>query len=147
VDFSGSIAEQFRTVVQKYSSGKSSYVRHLAFNGFFKRMDCRWYLEITPTYIFTMDGFRPSKYEADLLSGIKRIEHNDTVLVQVYLWVDILTRKADLVHQDYPFLGFSDLLSFDLSYAINDKEWLSREDLDVGTGGMESIDNLGSLFE
>jgi hypothetical protein len=147
VDFSGSIAEQFRTVVQKYTSGRTSYIRHLAFSGYFKKMDGVWYLEITPSYIFTMDGFKASRYEADLLSGIKQIEHNDAVLVQVHLWTDILTRKADLVHQDYPFLRFSELLSFELPYGINDKEWLSQEDLDVGESGLDSLSKMGPLFQ
>lgn len=146
VDFSGSIAEQFRTVVQKYQSGKTTYIRHAAFSGYFKKMDGFWYLQITPSYVFTMDGFRPSKYEADLLSGIKMIEHNDAVLVQVHLWTDILTRKADLVHQDYPFLRFSELLSFELPYGINDKEWLSHEELDVAESGLDSLFKLGPLF-
>jgi hypothetical protein len=147
IDFSGSDGEQFRTVVQKYPSGKTFYIRHVAFSGYFKKMDGVWYLQITPSYVFTMDGFRPSKYEADLLSGIKQIEHNDAVLVQVHLWTDVLTRKADLVHQDYPFLRFSDLLSFDLPYGINDKEWLSQEDLDVGESGLDSLSRLGPLFQ
>jgi hypothetical protein len=142
IDFSGSVSEQFRTVVQRYPSGKTSYIRHMAFSGYFKNMANAWYLEITPSYIFTMDGFRPSKYEAELLQGIKLLEHNDAILVQVHLWTDILTRKADLVHADYPFLSFSKLLSFDLSYGINDKEWLSHEDLDVAESGLDSLANL-----
>jgi hypothetical protein len=147
VDFSGSIAEQYRTVVQKYQSGKTSYIRHLAFSGHFKKVDGAWYLEITPSYVFTRDGFSPSKYEADLLSGIKLVEHNDTVLMQVHLWTDILTRKADLVHQEYPFLRFSELLSFELPYGINDKEWLSHEDLDVSERDLDSLSKLGPLFQ
>ena len=147
IDFSGCIAEQFRTVVQKYPSGKTSYIRHTGFTGYFKRLDGKWYLEITPTYIFTMDGFRPSKYESDLLSGIKQIEHNDAVMVQVHLWADILTRKADLIHKDYEFLTFSELLSFDLPFGINDKEWLSQEDLDTGTNGLDALARLGPLFQ
>jgi hypothetical protein len=85
VNFSGSVAEQYRTVVQRYPSGKTSYIRHMAFSGYFKNLDNAWYLEITPSYIFTMDGFSPSKYEADLLSGIKLLEHNDAILMQVQL--------------------------------------------------------------
>jgi hypothetical protein len=146
IDFSGSVAEQFRTVVQKYPSGKTSYIRHMAFGGYFKRMAGNWYLEITPSYIFTMDGFKTSKYEADLLKGIKEIEHNDAVLVQVHLWADILTRSADLVHEDYPFLKFSELLALEIPYGISDKEWLSNEDLDVGASGLEALSKMPSLF-
>jgi hypothetical protein len=146
IDFSGSVAEQFRTVVQKYPSGKMHYIRHTAFNGYFKKMAGHWYLEITPSYVFTMDGHTPSKFEGELLSGIKMIEHNDAVLGQVHLWTDILTRQADLVHRDYPFLRFSELLSFDLDYGINDKEWLYTEDLDVAENGLDALNHL-PLFQ
>ena len=145
INFSGSVAEQYRTVVQRYPSGKTSYIRHTAFGGYFKKVDNAWYLEITPSYIFTIDGFSPSKYEAELLSGIKQLEHNDAVLMQIQLWADVLTRKADLVHSEYPFLTFSELLSFELPYGINDKEWLSREDLDVSTSGLDSLASLPLL--
>lgn len=147
VDFSGSVAEQFRTVVKRYASGKTSYIRHMAFGGYFKNLENAWYLEITPSYIFALDGFRPSKYEAELLQGIKLLEHNDAILVQVHLWTDILTRKADLVHAEYPFLIFSKLLSFSLPYGINDKEWLSHEDLDVAESGLNSLACLPTLFQ
>jgi hypothetical protein len=147
VDFSGSVAEQFRTVVKRYPSGKTSYIRHMAFGGYFKNLANAWYLEITPSYIFTTDGFWPSKYEAELLQGIKLLEHNDAILVQVHLWTDILTRKADLVHAEYPFLSFSELLSFSLPFGINDKEWLSHEDLDVAETGLNSLAGLPPLFQ
>jgi hypothetical protein len=146
VDFSGSVAEQFRTVVQKYPSGKANYIRHTAFGGYFKKVGGDWYLEITPSYVFTMDGYRASKYEGELLQGIKLLEHNDAVLGQVHLWTDILTRPADLVHQDYPFLRFSELMSFELDHGINDKEWLSGEELDVAESGLDSLKNL-TLFK
>jgi len=145
INFSGSVSEQFRTVVQKYPSGKTSYIRHNAFRGYFKKMDNTWFLEITPSYIFTMDGFFPSKYEADLLSGIKLLEHNDAILMQLQLWVDVLTRKADLVHADYPFLNFSKLFSLELPFGINDKEWLSHEELDVATSGVDALAALPLL--
>jgi hypothetical protein len=147
IDFSGSVAEQFRTVVQRYPSGKTLYIRHTAFRGYFKRMANDWYLEITPSYVFTRDGFKPSKYEAELLQGIKMIEHNDSVLAQVHLWTDVLTCKADLIHSDYPFLRFSELLSFELDCGINDKQWLSGEDLDVAESGLNSLANLPPLFQ
>lgn len=56
-----------------------------------------------------------------------------------------MTRPADLVHRDYPFLRFSELLSFELDYGINDKEWLSGEELDVAESGLDSLKNL-TLF-
>jgi hypothetical protein len=147
IDFVGAVNDQFRTVVQKYPSGKTYYIRHLAFNGYFKKLTDAWWLEITPSYVFTMDGRRPSRYEPELLQGIKLLEHNETLLSQVHLWVDILTRSADLVHSDYPFLRFSELLSFSLPYGINDKEWLGHEDLDVAQSGLDSLSKLPLLSQ
>jgi hypothetical protein len=145
IDFAGAVSDQFRTVVQRYPSGRTHYIRHLAFNGFFKKLANEWYLEITPSYVFTTDGHRPSRYEAELLQGIKLLEHNDTLLSQVHLWTDVLTRPADLVHSDYPFLKFAELMSFSLPYGINDNEWLSHEDLEVAQSGLDSLAALPLL--
>jgi hypothetical protein len=68
-------------------------------------------------------------------------------LEQVHLWTDILTRKADLIHFDYPFLRFSELLSLEFSFGLNDKEWLSQEDVDVSESGMQALCKLGPLFQ
>ena len=144
IDFAGAIDDHYRTVVQKYSSGKSHYIRHLAFGGYFQRVDDSWYLEIAPSYVFTTDGVRSYRFEADLLSGIKLLEHNDTLLTQIHLWVDILTRPADLVHADYPFLKFSELLDVCLPYGINDKEWLSHE---TSTSARRAWKRFRSAFE
>ena len=39
-----------------------------------------------------------------------------------------------------------ELLSFELDYGINDKEWLSSEELDVAESGLNSLKNL-TLFQ
>jgi hypothetical protein len=57
----------------------------------------------------------------------------------------VLTRKADLVHADYPFLNFSKLFSLELPFGINDKEWLSHEELDVATSGVDALAALPLL--
>jgi hypothetical protein len=147
IDFAGALDDQYRTVVQTYVSGKIRYIRHLAFGGYFERAAGAWYLEITPSYVFTTDGIRPYRFEADLLSGIKLLEHNDTLLSQLHLWVDLLTRPADLVHSDYSFLKFGELLDVCISYGINDKEWLSHEELDVGAEGLDALSKLPLLSQ
>jgi hypothetical protein len=37
-------------------------------------------------------------------------------------------------------------MSFELDYGINDKEWLSGEELDVAESGLDSLKNL-TLFK
>ena len=139
IEFTGAVTEHFRTVVRRYTLSKTSYYRHLAFYASFKRLDREWYLAINPSYVFTTNGSKSSKYESDLLTGIKIKEHNDTVNVQVHLWTDVLKRRADLFHQDYALLRFGDLLTAELPYGIDDKEWLGHEELDTSA---EAIDAL-----
>lgn len=130
-----------------YTSGKSRYIRHLAFGGYFERLAGKWYVEITPSYVFTSDSVQPYRYEADLLSGIKLLDHNNTLLSQLHLSVDLLPRKADLVHSDYPFLRFGELLDVCTPCGVNDKEWLSHEDLDFSTDGLDALSKLPLLSQ
>lgn len=139
IEFPGAVTEHFRTVVKKYTFSKTHYFRHLAFYASFKRLAGDWYLTINPSYVFTINGSRSSKYESELLSGIKMQEHNDTVMVLVHLWADILTRKADLFHTDYELLRFGELMTTSLPYGINDKEWLEHEELDVSAGAVDAL--------
>lgn len=147
IDFAGAVDDQYRTVVQTYTSGKSRYIRHLAFGGYFERLAGKWYVEITPSYVFTSDSVQPYRYEADLLSGIKLLDHNNTLLSQLHLSVDLLPRKADLVHSDYPFLRFGELLDVCTPCGVNDKEWLSHEDLDFSTDGLDALSKLPLLSQ
>jgi hypothetical protein len=139
INFSGAVTEHFRTVVKKYTTGRTHYFRHLAFYASFKRLDGEWYLAINPSYVFTSNGSRSSKYEADLLTGIKMQEHNDTVIVQVHLWADILKRQADLIHKNYDLLRFGDLLTTSIPYSIDDREWLEHEELETSTEAVDAL--------
>lgn len=120
-----------RDVFERYTSRKSgrlAYYRHSAFRSFFKRIDGIWYLEITPTYYFSWDGRRISRYHEDAIKGIKRLERNPAVLGQLLMWAEYLNAPADMFTRPYPFLSFGDLLSFDLDAGINDAIWLKQEE-------------------
>lgn len=115
-----------RTVFKAYRAedGTVKYYRHAAFHDQFHRFDGQWYLEITPTYHFTSDGFRlRSNYER-FLRRIKEIEGHDAVRGQILMWAGFLTPRADLFHSEpYPFLGFGDLLTLDADRGIDDEQW------------------------
>lgn len=103
------------TVVSHYTQetkdGKNyPYLRHLAFTGRFRRIDATFYLEVTPTYRFTIDGKRKHPFHDDKVSGIKRLERNRAVLSQVRLWNDVLVAP---VEDREPFLTFGQALSFE----------------------------------
>jgi len=121
-----------RTVFKGYprkDGGGISYYRHAAFEGHFRRFSDSWFLDITPTFVFTQDGERLSRYHADLLSGIKRLDRNPAVLASVMMWADYLARRGDLFTAEYPFLSFGKLVSLSIERGIVDDSWLPGEDI------------------
>lgn len=109
-------------------AGQTGYYRHSAFSGQFVCFDEHWYLDITPTYYFTLDGSQPFSYYEDKLKGIKRLERNQAVLGQVVMWARYLTQPPDLFTPRYPFLEFGDLQRFDILAGFDDDQWLRHED-------------------
>ncbi|MGH2376117.1 MAG: hypothetical protein ACRDJ4_14505 [Actinomycetota bacterium] len=89
---------QTRTIVRAYRRDDDSvkFVRHLALDRRFRRYGDVWYLEIVPTYFFSLDGYWESKFAAKQLSGIKRIERHPDVRRHVETWSWILRGEVDL---------------------------------------------------
>jgi hypothetical protein len=98
----------------------------MAFRGQFRLLEEQWYLELTPTYRFTTDGYTLDRFHEDRLKGIKRIEGNRAVLSTVLFWADYLKRKESLFGGNTP-LVFGDLLTFTCEVGIIDPEWLSED--------------------
>ena len=83
-------------VVQEYKKdGKVRYVRHHAFEPQFWRIGNRWYLSITPTFVFTWDGFRPDRFAASRLAGKKRMELQGALTGQFVMWRHLLIGGDD----------------------------------------------------
>ena len=112
------------------------------------RIDSIWFLEITPTYFFTKDGFTRDKYDQDHLSGIKRLEKNSAVLGQLIMWAEYLgsSPQRNLLVKQYPFLVFDKLEEFEIDVGINDSLWLGNEDAEHSTLPKDSLDDL-PLFQ
>lgn len=133
----------------KKKTQEVAYYRHCAFEGQFVSVDSEWYLEITPTYLFTRDGYSRDKFEKEHLSGIKRLEKNPAVFGQLVMWAEYLITPAqgDLFIPNYPFLQFFDQLEeFDIDIGINDSMWLGKED-DFTTALLEETLNDLPLFQ
>ncbi|MEH1835076.1 MAG: hypothetical protein V7L29_24215 [Nostoc sp.] len=141
-----------RDVFQPYlkkNSTEVAYYRHSAFEGQFIRVDSDWFLEITPTYFFTRDGYTREKFEKEHLSGIKRLEKNPAVFGQLIMWAEYLITPAqgDLFIQNYPFLHFFEPLEeFEIEVGIDDDIWLSNEDDETSALLEESLNDL-PLFQ
>lgn len=133
----------------KKNSDQVAYYRHSAFEGQFIRVDSDWFLEITPTYFFTRDGYTTDKFDKEHLSGIKRLEKNPAVFGQLLMWAEYLITPAqgDLFIPNYPFLQFFDPLeTFDIEVGIDDLIWLRNEDAETTALLEESLNDL-PLFQ
>lgn len=133
------------TVVSKYvktNKGGKKFVtlRHLSFRGQFKLFEGQWYLEISPTYVFTWNGKNQDRFHESKLSKIKRIEGNRAVLSHVLLWAQTLAQAGDLFRPT-PSLRFGELLEHELPVGFNDKEWLQ------GDPDIRPSDSEFELFE
>jgi hypothetical protein len=118
--------EVFKRYQSKLDPERTSYFRHVAFFGHFLEMDGNWFLQITPTYRFTKDGYRDSRFSAEALSGIKRLENNQAVHGQVYMWADFLQRDTLFSRQN--LIKFHALMQFTADSGFEDSDWVKRED-------------------
>jgi hypothetical protein len=115
----------FFAVYHNDEINKVRYCRHYAADLRFRRWHDIWYLEINPTYHFTIDGTRDSLYEGEYLAGIKRLERNRAVLDLVKAWADFLTGRQDasLFRAADERITFGKLTTVDIDAAIDDKAW------------------------
>ncbi|HVJ07863.1 MAG TPA: DUF4365 domain-containing protein [Acidisarcina sp.] len=120
--------EVFKRYQSKLDPERTSYFRHVAFFGHFLELDGNWFLQITPTYRFTKDGYRDSRFSADALSGIKRLENNQAVHGQVFMWADFL--QKDTLFSRHNLLKFYPLMQFTADSGFEDADWVKREEKD-----------------
>jgi hypothetical protein len=119
------------------------WYRHLAFGGQFRFFDGHWYLEITPTYRFTSDGYNLDRFHEERLSGIKRIEGNRAVLSAVLFWADRLRPKTSMFDAKAPLLQFGELATFNCDVGIADSEWLADDpEFEDGNASLFNGDGL-----
>ena len=168
-----SLAEQhvgklsvFKGFESKKDPTRMAYYRHRACRLNPLRVDGKWYLEITPTYHYTYDGWKLSRYYEDYLSKIKIIERqNKTHLRQIRLWEEMLTERhiktqpqavqVDLFDSDeqadpsaidklreyFEIMKFGLLVKFEADWKVPEKHWLS-----IGRGDDDSDDSQQDLF-
>jgi len=120
--------EVFKRYCTKANPEHTAYFRHSAFYGHFVEMDGNWFLQITPTYRFTKDGYRDSRFSADALSGIKRMENNQAVHGQVVMWGEFLQKET--LFSQHNLIKFYPLMQFTADSGFDDADWVKREEKD-----------------
>jgi len=67
--------EVFKAYKRKGENTRVAYCRHAAFKSRFLKLDDAWFLEITPTYHFTNDGFIESMFRAEHTACLEQNIH------------------------------------------------------------------------
>ena len=77
-----------RTVVQFYEYGTFKFWRHLAAEFRFEQFGRKWFLRVTPKYLFTDDGKKVCNpaLVGPYTTKLKAMEHNPQVLNHVLFW-------------------------------------------------------------
>lgn len=118
--------------------------RHDAAHIVVRRLDGRWYVQITPTYLFTWDGRKISGHHASALKGIKKLDKHATVSQMLRLWEHLLVERLtmdDELDRDAFLLG--ELASVRVPVSIDQKAWQRILPSDV----MGEDARQGSLFD
>lgn len=113
----------FREYRSKTDPSKIFYYRHVGFEPRFRRFDGKWCLEINPTYLFTSDGENTHPYHEEYLAKIKSIEGSGAVGGSVVMFASLFRDREGLFADNYPHLGFGNLLEGELDVGIDDKFW------------------------
>lgn len=103
------------------------YYKHHAFTGRFRRFENRWFIEITPTYHYTSDGRKESRFREENLAGMKRQEGHGAISNNVRFLAYFLSHH-DMFDREYPYLRFGRLLEFTTDFGIPDSDWANRID-------------------
>lgn len=139
--------EVFKVLINKKEGHIMGY-RHSAMRAQFYRYDGKWFLEVTPTYFFTKDGTKQSRYHADWLMGMKMLEKNGAVKGQLVMWADVLRKMPGLFDGGYPHLAIGEPLTFKMACGVDDDAWISGGDGSDKESDKDAPDDTSaSLFE
>ncbi len=124
---SASVRSVVKGIASKKEPSRMVCYRHLAVKPRFDRFGGEWFLLIEPTYHFTYDGYKPSGFREEYLSGLKRLEGHQAIYNNLRFWVDALTRR-DLFSRDGESLGFGPSVKLQADFGIPDEDWLRKLD-------------------
>jgi hypothetical protein len=69
----------YEKVLSKKDPTKIAHHKHLSFSISFMNIEDLWFCNIIPSWLYTYNGYKKSRFHEDLLSKQKRLEHNQSV--------------------------------------------------------------------
>lgn len=118
--------EATKTVIFEMINKKEGHIicyRSLAFRASFDSFGDRWYIVINPTWSFTNPGgYQPSRFESAYMSGLKRMENNNSIY-NYFRFFGYYLSYVDLFTADYPYLKISQANPYWFSPSIDEKIW------------------------
>jgi len=119
--------ESTKTVIFAMHNKKEGHLicyRHLAFRCSFINFDADWYLIINPTWSFTNPGgYRESRFESAYMSGLKRLENNNSVY-NYFRFFSYYLSYTDLFTTEYPYLQVQKPEPISLSPSLDEQKWI-----------------------
>ncbi len=135
----------YPTVYKRYFSKKNperiSYHRHQAFEAQFQQVESKWYLVVSPTFVFTGDGWRKHPFHEEYLKKINEIEGPPAIFSHLKMWSWVLQPIHELGASNYPHMELGPLAAFELDRGIDDKAWKpTAQDEDEAVNASETVD-------
>lgn len=118
--------EATKTVIFEMMNKKEQHIicyRNLAFRSSFLDLGEDWFLVINPTWSFTNPGgYKESRFEADYMSGIKRMENNNAVC-NYFRFFSYYFTYVDLFTPEYPHLKLHPVEPLTISPKLEEATW------------------------
>lgn len=142
VDYKSLVNRSSLSVVHDIGNENNPTFRHLGMSIRFDRFgSSQWYGVISPDYVFTVDGRELLPWSSKLVSGIRRLERNRTVLSQVQLLHEFITSQRPMF--DNPrWVSFGDLEVVDSPVSVPLRHALVPPERDQDIGGDEPQQTL-----
>lgn len=120
------INESTKTVIFEVLNKKLGHIvcfRHLAFKPSFDLIDDSWFLTLNPTWSFTNPyTSKTSRFEPYYMSGLKRMESNETIYYFFRFFEYYLIYK-DLFSTEYEFLKLKAVPPLLITPSLDDTNW------------------------
>lgn len=120
---------QPRAVIKEIWNKSKTHIvcfRHLAFYLSIHEFEGKWYFSFNPTYSFTSNDYRKSRFSKYYASGKKKNDDNQSVYhdYRFILWSLKKLDGSDLFSTSFPYeFNFGSPIEIESNYALDDMKW------------------------